>query len=244
MTVEIGLTRHDLSRRELSRREQRTADSRTQILDAAVACLIENGYTGATTLQIQGRAGVSRGRLLHHFPSRDVLLVAAAHHLAARRVRATSEKASGELAGLDLVWPRVDRVVELMWETHHEPHYWAAVELWTASRTNDEIAAALLAEERHLGGTIRTAVDGMFGAGLVRHPQYAALRDLLLAAMRGLALTYAFDRRDPARDPHLEQWKDLARRLLADGLLDDRLTDEDLLEVGRSAAVDLEAERI
>lgn len=238
MTLEIGLARHDLSPRELSRREQRTADSRTQILDAAVACLIENGYAGATTLQIQGRAGVSRGRLLHHFPSRDVLLVAAAHHLAARRVRATSEKASGELAGLDLVWPRVDRVVELMWETHHEPHYWAAVELWTASRTNDEIAAALLAEERRLGGRIRAAVDGMFGPGLVRHPQYVALRDLLLAAMRGLALTYAFDRRDPARDPHLDQWKDLARRLLGDGLLGDGRPDRAGLDAGLDVGLD------
>src|SRR3954453_12202645 len=94
-----------------SRREQRSADSRSQILDAAVACLVEGGYSGATTLQIQGRAGVSRGRLLHHFPSRDLLLVAAAHPLVVTRVQATAGKAADELAG----WPpgpqRVDRVV-------------------------------------------------------------------------------------------------------------------------------------
>jgi AcrR family transcriptional regulator len=194
-----------------TRREQRTADSRSQILEAAVSCLVERGYTGATTLEIQRRAGVSRGRLLHHFPSRDVLLVAAAHHLAATRVRATVEKATDELrAGHD----RVERVVELMWETHHEPHYWAAVELWTASRTNDEIAAALLHEERRLGDTIRTAVDGMFGPGLCDLPRYPLLRDLLLSSMRGVALTYAFDRRDPGRDPHLAGWKSLARTFL------------------------------
>jgi AcrR family transcriptional regulator len=202
---------------ELSRREQRTADSRERILDAAVDCLIEAGYTGATTLRIQDRAGVSRGRLLHHFPSRDVLLVAAAHHLAARRVQATVAKAGDELARQPDGVQRIDRVVELMWETHHEPHYWAAVELWTASRTNDEIARALLAEERRLGGTIRTAVDGMFGPGLVGCPHYGMLREQLLAAMRGVALSYGFDRRDPAGDPHLPQWKELARTLLAIG---------------------------
>jgi AcrR family transcriptional regulator len=197
-----------------TRRAQRTADSRSQILDAAVSCLIEGGYTSATTLQIQGRAGVSRGRLLHHFPSRDVLLVAAAHHLAAARVRATVDKAGDELPRFPPGAARLDRVVELMWETHHEPHYWAAVELWTASRTNDEIAAALLAEERRLGGTVRAAVDGMFGTDVAAVPRYPLLRDLLLSSMRGVALTYAFDRRDPDGDPHLTQWKELARTLL------------------------------
>jgi AcrR family transcriptional regulator len=199
---------------ELSRRERRTADSRSQILDAAVACLIESGYSGATTLQIQGRAGVSRGRLLHHFPSRDVLLVAAAHHLAAARVEATVAKAETELSRHPHGPARIDRIVELMWETHHEPHYWAAVELWTAARTNDEIADALLQEERRLGGTVRAAVDGMFGPDLCALPCYPLVRDLLLSSMRGAALAYAFDRRDPTSDPHLAEWKTLAHSML------------------------------
>jgi AcrR family transcriptional regulator len=211
---------------ELSRREQRTADSRSQILEAAVACLIEGGYSGATTLQIQGRAGVSRGRLLHHFPSRDVLLVAAAHHLAAMRVQATVAKAESELARHPSGPGRIDRVVDLMWETHHEPHYWAAVELWTAARTNDEIADALMHEERQLGGAIRTAVDGMFGPELTQRTGYSMVRDQLLFGMRGAALAYAFDRRNPASDPHLEQWKYLAHRLLDDRLPGDRAAED------------------
>jgi AcrR family transcriptional regulator len=199
---------------ERSRREQRSEDSRAQILDAAVACLIEGGYTGATTLQIQGRAGVSRGRLLHHFPSRDVLLVAAAHHLAGARVRATVAKAEVVLADSPPGPERIDRVVELMWETHHEPHYWAAVELWTASRTNDEIAHALRQEERRLGGTIRAAVDGMFGPELTGRAGYPMVRELLLAAMRGAALTYAFERRPAEKDPHVSEWKRLTHLVL------------------------------
>ncbi|HSP36143.1 MAG TPA: helix-turn-helix domain-containing protein [Frankiaceae bacterium] len=206
---------------ELTRREQRTVDSRNQILDAAVACLIEGGYSGATTLQIQGRAGVSRGRLLHHFPSRDVLLVAAAHHLAVTRVQATVSKAESQLARHPGGTARIDRVVELMWETHHEPHYWAAVELWTAARTHDEIAGALLQEERRLGGEVRSAVDGMFGAELTERAGYPVLRDQLLSSMRGAALAYAFDRRDPSSDPHLDAWKTLAH-----GLLQDRRTED------------------
>jgi AcrR family transcriptional regulator len=157
---------------------------------------------------------VSRGRLLHHFPSRDVLLVAAAHHLATQRVEATMARAAAELEDLPTGPERVARAVELMWATHHEPHYWAAVELWTAARTNDEIAGALHSEERRLGGTIRTVVDAMFGPVLAARPGYAAVRDLLLSSMRGVALTYAFDRRDPTGDPHLARWRELAATML------------------------------
>ena len=74
----------------LGRRAERTATSRARILDAAVACLVESGYRGATTLRIQARAGVSRGRLLHHFPSRDELLVAASRHLTVQRLQRSS----------------------------------------------------------------------------------------------------------------------------------------------------------
>src|SRR5215207_7340956 len=147
-------------------RSERTADSRLLILDAAVACLVEDGCAGASTLRIQARAGVSRGRLLHHFPSRELLLVAASEHLAAQRVAATTERVTSELQSTRNERDRVDLVIDLMWASFHEPHYWAAIELWTAARTEDAIAEALLPEERRLGGVIRSSVDEMFGPAL------------------------------------------------------------------------------
>lgn len=197
-----------------TRRAQRTADSRERILDAAVDCLVAEGYHGASALQIQTRAGVSRGRLLHHFPSRELLLVAAAQYLAAQRVNRTTDQTLEAIGAARSDPERVDLVIEQMWMSHHEPHYWAAMELWTAARTEDAIAEAMLPAERWLGGAIRTSVDQMFGPALAGHPRYAQLREVLLTSMRGVALTYGFDRRDAKRDPHLSQWKDLARLLL------------------------------
>jgi AcrR family transcriptional regulator len=195
------------------RREERTATSRTRILDAAVACLVESGYAGATTLRIQARAGVSRGRLLHHFPSRDQLLVAASRHLAIERLRRTGARID-DLEGLSGP-ERLDRAIELMWETFSEPHFWAAVELWTAARTRDELRAALLPEERDIGAAIRAGMDRFYGPDLVAHPAYPQVRDLLFTSMRGVGLAYALEHRDPRTDPHLPLWKQLARTLLA-----------------------------
>src|SRR5688572_25187232 len=65
--------------------QQRRDETRRALLDAAVESLIEVGFARTTTLEVQRRADVSRGALLHHFPSKAELLVAAIAHLAEMR---------------------------------------------------------------------------------------------------------------------------------------------------------------
>ncbi|MFD0488392.1 TetR family transcriptional regulator [Saccharopolyspora erythraea NRRL 2338] len=198
-------------------RQERTADSRALILDAAVECLVEHGCAGASTVVVQARAGVSRGRLLHHFPSREELLVAAAQHLAANRLVRTEERVTSLLDGVPEGPERMDRCIELLWETFQEPPFWAAMELWTAARTNPALAAALRPQERRLRGAIRSVADRIWGPVVCSHPLYPQLREVLFTSMRGAALAYAFEDRPAATDPHLESWKTIARNLLFGG---------------------------
>ena len=129
------------------------------------------------------------------------MLVAAAGHLADQRVRATQRRVVETVRADREGVRRVDHVVELMWASYQEPHYWAASELWMAARTNAEIAVALRPHERRLGATIRAAVGEMFGPPFVDDPRFAMLRDVLLTSMRGVAAAYAFEQRDPEREP-------------------------------------------
>jgi AcrR family transcriptional regulator len=197
-------------------RDERTADSRQLILDATLDCLLEDGYARTTTLTIQARAGVSRGRLLHHFPSREGLLVAACQHLASTHLTELESWVTGSLDGLGADAARLDRVVELFWSTFGQRYFWGAVELWTAARTDERLRATLLPEERRLGTAIRHVMDVLFGPVFRRHPRYPAVSEMLLTSMRGVAMTYTFDRRDRDADPHLPLWRDLAYQLLAD----------------------------
>jgi AcrR family transcriptional regulator len=208
--------RPDVARSPRSNSE-RTADSRLLILDAAVACLVEEGYAGASTLAVQARAGVSRGRLLHHFPSRAELLVAATEHLATTRLAETQRRAAALMAGLPPGPERVDRAIELMWATFQEPPFWAAVELWTAARTDPALRVALRSEERRLRNAIRAVADGIWGPEVTATPLYAELRELLFTSMRGVAIVYAFEERPPATDPNRVLWKRLAVRMLFPG---------------------------
>jgi len=197
---------------ETRSRTERSADSRALILDAAVACLVSDGYAGASTLAVQARAGVSRGRLLHHFPSREELLVAAASHLVNEMLAEAAEQAEH----LDVADPveRVERCVELNWALFQEPPFWAAMELWNAARTDEALRTALRAEERRLNQAIRAAADRIWGPAAKANPRYPVLRELLFTSMRGVAIAYSFEDRPAATDPHLSIWKDLAREML------------------------------
>src|SRR4051794_38958621 len=202
----------------LGRRPQaeRSLASRTRILDAAVACLLEDGYARTNTLTIQARAGVSRGRLLHQFPSKDELLVAAAHHVCAARLAEAEAVEKTLPSGAVDPAARLDAVIDLLWWTFHLPHFWAATELWVAARTEPALAAVIRPAERRLGKVIWSTMDSLFGAEIVGHPLYPTLRQLLFTSMRGVALTYTFDRRDPRTEPALRGWQRIARSVLLD----------------------------
>lgn len=184
--------------------QQRAWDTRERILAAALACLAEDGYAATTTSRIQERAGVSRGSLLHQFPSRDDLLIAAVHHLADQRARDLADP--GPLG--------IDAAVNQLWRTFQGPLFRAAVQLWAGAEHNEQLRAALAPRERELGRRIRASVAVLFGPERAAQPNFGELVGLLVSSMRGVALTYAFDLRDPRREPSLPGWRRLAHRYL------------------------------
>src|SRR6476659_72106 len=92
--------------------QQRRDETRRALLDAAVESLIEVGFSRTTTLEVQRRAEVSRGALLHHFPSKAELLVAAVDHLAEMRARQL-KLLSNALPASDRERERTDAVIGL-----------------------------------------------------------------------------------------------------------------------------------
>jgi AcrR family transcriptional regulator len=59
---------------ENSRRAAEGAsDTRSRILDAALACFIESGYEQTTIARIRERSGVSNGALFHYFASKEAI---------------------------------------------------------------------------------------------------------------------------------------------------------------------------
>lgn len=200
---------------ELTIQQRRSQVSRDKILDAAVRCLIEYGYSGASTLKIQELAGVSRGRLLYHFASRDLLLIGAVHHLAAGRLAELRDDARDSVSAAPDDPARIGQAIARIWLDFHQPYFWAEMELWVAARHNGELRAALGPSERLLYQSIYDTVDVTFGPVFAARPRYRLVREILLSSMRGTSLTYSFQRRNPPDDPHLSAWVEMAQGLLA-----------------------------
>lgn len=185
---------------------QRSAATRDALLDATIACLVEDGYANTTTARVAERAGVSRGAHLHHFQTRQALLAAAMDRLAQRRgeeLRAAAESIpagrEGVLQGLDLLW-----------STYANPLYQAALELWTHARTDEELQERLSVVERELDRQT-LAVGARLFPGLAGHAEFERLIEMASATMRGLALLETLH---PGSGRNRRQWVFSRARLL------------------------------
>lgn len=71
--------------------------NRSKILDAAIRVVHRDGVTGITFESVAAEAGLTRGGMLYHFPSRDALLLGIHEHLA-NQWEALLEKVAGKPA--------------------------------------------------------------------------------------------------------------------------------------------------
>ena len=178
--------------------EERSAAMRLRLLDATIESLAEKGFGATTTLEVQQRAGVSRGALLHHYASRMELMIAAVEHLTRERLAALHALAAQAppRAG------RIEWAVRVLWtETFEGPLFTAALELWLAARNDVELRTALVPLERSLGAAINEVAAEVFGPAVATHPQFATVLEIYLDAMRGAAARQVL--RSPNSDERL-----------------------------------------
>ncbi len=172
--------------------QQRRDETRRALLDATVESLIEVGFARTTTLEVQRRADVSRGALLHHFPSKAELLVAAVDHLAEMRARELKLLAGQLPEGK----ARMDAVLELLWQCFSGTFFQVAMELRTAARTDPELRPVLVAGERALRDRIFAQARVLFGKEVGEHPGLERALDFTLQFMIGAAMTAVLHKDD------------------------------------------------
>jgi AcrR family transcriptional regulator len=172
---------------------ERSAAMRTRLLDATIECLVNYGYAGTTTPRVAQLAGVTRGAQIHHFRSKEDLVVAAIEHLAQQRVQAAMREFGRMQASSD----PVATVLEFLWEAHQGPMFVATVELWIAARTDDVLAAHIERVEPLVNSTLVSAIAQL----VPDHAMRKELRNFVYTAMdalRGILLNSFVDR-DPDR---------------------------------------------
>ncbi|MBF6288727.1 TetR/AcrR family transcriptional regulator [Nocardia cyriacigeorgica] len=191
-------------------REQQRAATRARILDAATDLLVERGYAGWSTLAVQHAAGLSRGALLHHFPTLDALTAALVQHVVELNERAAHQAADAIGAAAD----PIERTLTALLDTLTRPAAQAEQELWAAARTDAGLATVLRESERRAGRDLHRVIDTLFGPEITAHPRYPAIRDLTIAMLRGVAAAHPLRTTGHAETRTLRYWAEAIRALI------------------------------
>jgi AcrR family transcriptional regulator len=134
--------------------EERSAETQTRLLDATIESLIELGYARMTTTTVAERAGVSRGAQLHHFPTKEELVLAAVEHLFERRNQEFLDTFARLPPGAD----RAAAGIDLLWKMIGSEPFYAWLELAVAGRTDPTLGRRV----RELGSRAAMQVEHTF----------------------------------------------------------------------------------
>lgn len=171
--------------------KERTAEMRGRLIDAAVDTLFRLGYSATTTFEVAKVAGVSKGAMLHHFPTQVDLMLATAEFIVESHRRFRREKLwSGTIeSGL----PRFYAAADVAWEVNRRPSTIALLEIVMATRSDPSLGKALQPFLETWVMAPKVAAERMAGDLQVKdtHAIEGMLR-LHRAAMMGLAVELMF----------------------------------------------------
>jgi AcrR family transcriptional regulator len=154
------------------------SDTRARVLDATLASLVSNGFSGTTARAIAQAGGFAPGVIYYHFADLDDLLVAALAHTSESRVR----RYRSELSGVDKAATAVEILRRLYEEDSAVGHIAAIQEFYAGARPGSRLAEQLAVETRRweeLGEELLT--------GLLRGRPLASLVRVKIAASAAVA---------------------------------------------------------
>ena len=166
---------------------QKSAATSKLILESAIRCFVELGYAGTTTTAIAQRAGLSRGAMLHHFPSKIDVFSGAIEYLHGKRLRAFRRAmARTPPEGAD----RVMLGVKAFWAHVRHPMFVAFFELSVAARTDPELAAILAPSHQSFEREWYQTAREVFPEWKGRGERFDLALDLSRYVLEGMAIRF------------------------------------------------------
>ena len=192
---------------------ERRAATRAKIMEAGVRCLAEFGYAATSTPLVARMAKVSRGSLLHQFPTKVDLVLAVAEHAWLIQRDFVRAQVAANPPGRD----QFISGVQAAWKGLQTPEAIAVMEVMIAARTDPELTERYgdfaSRREASMHRTRRRMAEGQLGA-----PDHVAEVDAIAylthAALRGLALDTVFiGRPSDEAEKVLALLEDIRRRM-------------------------------
>src|SRR4030088_596109 len=132
---------------------ERTEETRTRILKAAAYLIRKRGYAHFRTAEVAKEAGLSRGAQLHHFPTKDSLVVATLEYVFEQAQVLRRRRASAVNRPRDLI----EAVIEDAREFFFSEHFMIAIDIVLSTSTDQSVRKQILDISRKARRPVETA---------------------------------------------------------------------------------------
>lgn len=190
-------------------------DSRQRVIEAAIQCILEQGFYRASSNAIAERAGLTWGVIQHHFGTREGLMLAV--------LREGSNRFADTLRGVDItgatLTERVEQYFDILAGYYGSPDYLAftqvLVNLAHDPRTSEQARQTMTEINERADPELKRLVSKVFAGTGVRRRD---VRNLLFHALRGLSISHVMLATVPPYTQGPRQDLLAERRLLARAL--------------------------
>ena len=191
--------------------QERAEATKEKLLDATLAVILREGWSGASTLKICEEASVSSGAQTHHYPRKNDLLIAA---LQRNRDALRARSARRMARPTDPPVPIRAFMEQLNLTKRDEAYYYATLESVIAARTDATLRDDVRAIDQEWIDTLRSMARVRIEEG-TSDPRAEDIAELTLYLVRGLVV-----QRGLHQNPrHLERlfglWCDLVEQAVA-----------------------------
>jgi AcrR family transcriptional regulator len=184
---------------------ERSEETRLRILKASAKLISKRGYARFRTAGVADEAGVSRGAQLHHFPTKDKLVVATLEFVFRQAQEVSRRRALAVNRPNDLI----EAVIADAREFFFSEHFMVAIDIVLSTSTNQAVRKQILDISRKARRPVETAWTEALVAGGVPESKAANIVALTLGLVRGMAMRTLWDN-DPRWFDHLfAVWREM-----------------------------------
>jgi AcrR family transcriptional regulator len=192
--------------------QDRSRATRQRLLEAAIECMAELGWSASTVAIVAERAGVSRGAAQHHFPTREDLVASAVEYVSAERLAMLRSHAVDLPVGPE----RTRAVVGLVERMYTSPLFRAAISVWVTACSDERLRERVVGLEAQVGRESHRTVVELLGVDESK----PGVREAVQATLdlgRGLGLANLLSDDGRRRRRVLDQWATMLAATLHDG---------------------------
>jgi AcrR family transcriptional regulator len=191
---------------------ERSEETRTRILKAAANLIRKRGYARFRTAEVAKEAGLSRGAQLHHFPTKDSLVVATLEYVFEQARVLSRRRASAVDRPRDLI----EAVIEDAREFFFSEHFMVAIDIVLSTSTNQSVRKQILDISRKARRPAEAAWAEALAASGVSGQLASDIVALTLSLVRGMALRTLWDNDPKWFDELFALWRQMIKVFLSD----------------------------